>query len=374
MGGGGAAGEEETPEVTRGTGLRKRIGAPKGRGAIHQQPPKATRPQGAQLSVRARVRRRRPVSVWLGCLPHRYLRDVGISIFQAPWDKILHSTEIIAASHQVFAQRIEQDVEGALRAFQTKREMLNMQTISANLHTMAKELEEAQEKSDKLTKKGGKANTQKVELAAAKLESATGQWESQAPFIFETLQALDEQRINHLRDVLTQYLTHEVDQASRSQASAEQALNTMLEINTGKEIEDFATRTVFGKPRLEKRTSHAVSRQPSVVASSSLAPPPSSVLGHEDDVSDTSGPREGQPGQWAQILLRAVPRPHSQCYLTDRPSRISTAESNRHHARPASTEPSSGLWTNIGETKEPRHVHAKHCKQPWSIIAESLIS
>ncbi|KAK2070545.1 hypothetical protein P8C59_005030 [Phyllachora maydis] len=185
-----------------------------------------------------------------------------LGIFQAPWDKILHSTEIIAASHQVFAQRIEQDVEGALRAFQTKREMLNMQTISANLHTMAKELEEAQEKSDKLTKKGGKANTQKVELAAAKLESATGQWESQAPFIFETLQALDEQRINHLRDVLTQYLTHEVDQASRSQASAEQALNTMLEINTGKEIEDFATRTVFGKPRLEKRTSHAVSRQP----------------------------------------------------------------------------------------------------------------
>ena len=93
--------------------------------------------------------------------------------------------------------------------------MQNMQTIGANLVTMAKELDDAAEKADKLTKKGGKANTHTVDMATARLDSANQQWESQSPFIFETLQALDEQRVNHLRDVLTQFETHEVDQATQ---------------------------------------------------------------------------------------------------------------------------------------------------------------
>lgn len=212
------------------------------------------------------------------------------SVFTAPWDKILQSTDAIAASHQLFAQRVEKDVEQSLRNFQNRKEMQNIQTISLNLQTMSKELEEATEKSEKLTRKGGKANTQKVEQASARLESATGQWESQAPFIFETLQALDEQRINHIRDVLTQYGTHEVDQSSRTQKAAEEVLNTMLEINTAQEIQGFAQRTTAGKPRLERKST---TRQSSIAGSGNLAPP--SVTGHEDDVSDHSIPREGHP-------------------------------------------------------------------------------
>lgn len=211
-----------------------------------------------------------------------------LGVFTAPWDKILQSTDAIAASHQLFAQRIDKDVEAALRGFHTKKEMQNMQTISANLVTMAKELDDAAEKSEKLTRKGGKANSHKVDLAASRLESASQQWESQAPFIFETLQALDEQRINHLRDVLTQFETHEVDQATRTQASAEEVLNTILEVNTSQEIQNFVQRSVAGKPKVERKP---LTRQSSIVASSNLAPP--SVTGHEDDVSDHSIHREG---------------------------------------------------------------------------------
>lgn len=218
-------------------------------------------------------------------------RVVRPSVFQSPWDKILHSVDAIAASHHLFAQRIEKDVEHALRGFQNKREMQNMQTIGANLQTMARELDEAQDKSDKLTKKGGKANAQKVDQATSRLESATQQWESQAPFIFETLQALDEQRVNHLRDVLTQLETHEVDQAARTQAAAEEVLNTMLEVNTSQEVQNFVQRTTAGKPKLERRTP-AATRQNSVVAPSALSPP--TTAGHEDDVSDHSGTRDGQ--------------------------------------------------------------------------------
>lgn len=205
------------------------------------------------------------------------------SIFQAPWDKILQSTDGIAASHQLFAQRIDKDVERPLREFQTKKEMQNIQTISSNLQTMAKELDDATEKSEKLSKKGSRANAQKVDQAASRLEAATHQWESQAPFVFETLQALDEQRINHLRDVLTQFETHEVDQATRTQAAAEEVLNTMLEMNTAQEIQNFAQRTVAGKPKVERKST---TRQSSTSAASPARP----STGHEDNASEHSQP------------------------------------------------------------------------------------
>ena len=169
-----------------------------------------------------------------------------------------------------------------------------MNNISGNLQVMAKELEDAQDKSEKLNKKGGKANAQKVETANAKLESAAQQWESQAPFIFETLQALDEQRINHLRDVLTQYETHEVDQATRAQATAEETLNIMLEINTQQEIQTWASRMSAGRPKLERRV--PPTRQSSVVAASTLAPP--SITQPEDDTSEPSLRNEPHQGRW----------------------------------------------------------------------------
>jgi hypothetical protein len=139
-----------------------------------------------------------------------------------------------------------------------------------------------------LSKKGARANAQKVDQAAARLESATQQWESQAPFIFETLQALDEQRINHLRDVLTQFETHEVDQATRAQAAAEEVLNVMLEVNTAQEIQNFVQRTTAGKPKVERRST---SRQQTPVGPSAASP---SVTG--DDISEHSAHRDNPPG------------------------------------------------------------------------------
>jgi hypothetical protein len=216
------------------------------------------------------------------------LTEAANRVFQAPWDKILQSVDGIAASHQLFSQRIEKDVEQPLRNFQNRKDMQNIHTMSANLQSMAKELDEATEKSERLSKKGGKANVQKVDMAAARLESANSQWESQAPFIFETLQALDEQRINHLRDVLTQLETHEIDQATRTQSAAEDVLNVMLEVDTSREVQNFVQRTTSGKPRVERKST---SRQPAPVTPS--VPPPSAT---GDDVSEHSGHRENPPG------------------------------------------------------------------------------
>jgi F-BAR domain only protein len=214
------------------------------------------------------------------------------SVFQAPWDKILQSVDAAAHSHHLFSTRLEKDVELPLRAFAQRKEMQNMHTITANLTAMARDLEDAQEKSDKLSKKGGKANVQKLDAATSRLDSATQQWESQAPFIYETLQALDEQRVNQLRDLLTQYQTHESDRAQGQQLTAEETIAVMLEISTTQEIEGFVQKSVAGKPKLEKRVSTRQSS--SLGASTTLAPPSTGT--HDDDTSDHSGQNDGRPG------------------------------------------------------------------------------
>lgn len=179
--------------------------------------------------------------------------------------------------------------------FESKKEMQNIQTIQGNLQKVARELEEAQEKSDKLTKKGGKASAQKVDMAASKLESATNQWQSQAPFVFESLQALDESRMNQLRDCLTQYGTFEGEQAQKLQVDTENVLNSLLDYNTANEIQHFTSKVTAGRPKLEKRAT--TTRQSSSTGGANtpgVAQQNLNVL-TEDDRSDYSGPKEGPP-------------------------------------------------------------------------------
>ncbi|KAI9809457.1 MAG: hypothetical protein M1827_006837 [Pycnora praestabilis] len=167
-----------------------------------------------------------------------------LGVFATPWQRIVSSTDSLAQSHSILAQKIEMDVERPLRDFGTKnREMQAISTMQGNLAAMAKEIESAQKKSDKLKDKGGKAAAGKVATATSDVESATSQWESQAPFVFEKLQAVDESRLNHLRDVLTQFQTHEVDQVERNRVTAEDCLNALLNVETADEIFTFAART-----------------------------------------------------------------------------------------------------------------------------------
>ncbi|KAI0199213.1 Muniscin C-terminal mu homology domain-containing protein [Astrocystis sublimbata] len=218
--------------------------------------------------------------------------------FQAQWDRILQSVESVATSHHTFAAHIEKEVETPLRMFETRREMQNLQTIQGNLQKVARELEEAQDKSDKLSRKGGKASAQKVDMAASKLESANNQWKSQAPFVFENLQALDESRMNQLRDCLTQYGTFEGEQAQKMQADTETVLNSLLDYNTNNEIQHFASKATAGRPKLEKRTTTArqsTSAGGTATPSPIGAVPPSLNMPTEDDRSDHSVPKEGPP-------------------------------------------------------------------------------
>ena len=214
---------------------------------------------------------------WLLLIFHR--------IFQSPWQSIVSSTQSLADSHSVLAQRIELDVEQPLREYQTKnREMQAMSTIQGNLAALAKESEDAQKKSEKLKSKGGKAAANKVSNATSDVENTSQQWDSQAPFVFEQLQALDENRINHLRDVLTQLQTHEVDQVERNRVTAESCLNILLNVKTEEEISTFVARTSGRQSNLIRQLSRTAT--PSFVAPST--PSRSVDEGRSDRVPTTS--------------------------------------------------------------------------------------
>ncbi|KAL7928286.1 Muniscin C-terminal mu homology domain-containing protein [Trichoderma chlorosporum] len=177
-----------------------------------------------------------------------------LGVFQLPWSRIIESIDRIAQSHQLFADRLGNDVEQPLRGFPQRQDVQGMTNISNNLTVMARELDEARDRSEKLTKKGGKASTQKVDAASSKLESATQQWESQSPFIFETLQVLDESRVNLLRDLLTQFQTHESDRAQRDSDIAVETLAMMLDISTEREVQSFVQKVTAGKAQPPPRT------------------------------------------------------------------------------------------------------------------------
>lgn len=185
----------------------------------------------------------------------------------------MSATGAVAGSHEHLARKIESDVERPLRDFYaTDREVQAMGNMSGNLTAMAKELDAARKKSEKLRAKGAKAKPSEVGEAAQEEQNAELQWDSQAPFVYEKLQAVDESRLNHLRDALTQFETHEIDQIERSRVTAEETLNVLLTIETADEIQTWSLRLRSGDiPQTSRKMSN-----PPVPASPArnLAPPP----------------------------------------------------------------------------------------------------
>ncbi|KAL9124833.1 MAG: hypothetical protein Q9217_005885 [Psora testacea] len=172
-----------------------------------------------------------------------------LGIFRTPWQSIINSMEALAQSHSILAQKIEADVERPLKEYQSRnREMQAISSIQGNLYAVARDLDNAQKKVAKLNTSNSSAN--KVANATSDMEAANQQWESQAPYVFEQLQALDESRVNHLRDVLTQLETHEVDQVERNRTTAETCLNAILNINSQEEISAFVARQTANVPTM----------------------------------------------------------------------------------------------------------------------------
>lgn len=217
----------------------------------------------------------------------------GSRIFQLPWNRITSATEALAASHEVLASKIEEDVERPLRDYGSRnRDLSSMHSVHSDLVNLAKGLEVAQKKLEKAKEKGPKG-ADKVAVAVTSVTEATQQWESRAPFVFEQLQAIDESRLNHLRDVLTQLQTHEVDQIERSRETAESCLNVLLNVQTEDEIKTFAAKLNGGRePVLTRNSSLAAAPViPAPAPSEPDLPPPPRF---QDDAASQHSNRSGR--------------------------------------------------------------------------------
>lgn len=173
-----------------------------------------------------------------------------------------------------------------------------MPTVQADLTNLAKGLEAAHKKLEKAREKGSKG-ADKVAAASSAVNEATQQWSSRAPFVFEQLQAIDESRLNHLRDVLTQLQTHEVDQIERSRETAENCLNALLNVQTEDEIKTFAARLNGGRePTTRRASTSAAAPAPAPAPSTPVPnravtelPPPPPI---QDDAASQYSSRSGR--------------------------------------------------------------------------------
>ena len=205
-----------------------------------------------------------------------------------PWDALKDAAGTMADSHSTLASKIGADAETPLRDFGTNnREMQAMTTIQGNLASMARDVDRAQQKIDRLVGKGDKAETNKVASATSELDNANGQWESQAPFVFENLQAVDESRLNLLRDALTQIQTHEVDLVTRTQSGAEHCLNVLLSMQTEDEIKTFTLKAAQGRPRAERPHRPSVPTPSRAAPSSGLQTPAAAPAEDESQRSES---------------------------------------------------------------------------------------
>jgi hypothetical protein len=236
----------------------------------------------------------------------------GTSIFQIPWQRIINATESLAVSHETLATKIEEDVERPLREFSKEnRDMQSMPGIQTSLAGLAKNVENAQKKVDKARAKGVKG-AEKLAIEIANAEEVHQQWDSRAPFVFEQLQSADESRLNHLRDVLTQLETHEVDQVERAREAAESCLNVLLNVQTADEIKTFATKMAGTRvpttPVISRRQTERAETpiahdqgpertQPSPIEPQLFAPPAEAPLPSTPHVQDDAASQRSEPSE-----------------------------------------------------------------------------
>ncbi|KAL4779472.1 Muniscin C-terminal mu homology domain-containing protein [Aspergillus varians] len=209
-------------------------------------------------------------------LSHRPQLDnaAALGIFQIPWQRIINSVETVATSHETFAQKIDEDVERPLREYSSKnKELASMPGVQNDLTSLAKNFEGSHKKVEKAKEKGPKG-ADRLASAMTAAQEVSQQWDSRAPFVFEQLQAADEGRLNHLRDVLTQLETHESDQIERCRQAAESCLNVLLNVETADEIKTFAAKINGGRPVAPLRQLTSPTPTASPTPEPPLPPPP----------------------------------------------------------------------------------------------------
>jgi F-BAR domain only protein len=156
-----------------------------------------------------------------------------------------------------------------------------------SIQKIVKDMDNANKKAEKLRDRSGKVNVDKVATAASSVEDARVQWDSQAPFVFESLQEVDEVRLDHLRGCLTQFQTYSSEVNTAVSSAAEESLNALLNWQTAVEIQHFTLKAPTSLSMLRERRKSQPPPPVSIQPPNSLSPP----LPHDDVLSQRSNSR-----------------------------------------------------------------------------------
>ncbi|OLL22803.1 Cytoskeletal protein syp1 [Neolecta irregularis DAH-3] len=186
--------------------------------------------------------------------------------FNAIWQRILETTIELGASHSTFASKLAEEIEFTLLAFEAHDEDWHgMRHVESNIASLAKYVELAEGKVEKVKKKG-KALPTKVEQVLESMSIVRGQWETEAPFVFERFQAIDERRLEFIKDIYHKYENLEIEQAKRKTEISDGVLLDIGNLSVKSEIDNYVQRslllgdpTAAAKPRLGSNSSFVAS-------------------------------------------------------------------------------------------------------------------
>lgn len=193
-------------------------------------------------------------------------------LFEAVWMTILSSTRDNSKAASSFAHKIHHDVEQPLRHFSSQPQWEDMKTLHRELETLAHTY---QSNDDKLRKKNKHPD-----------DETRAQWESQAPYLLEQSEIIDESRLGYLKNSLTTFGTIEADYSDKSLKISEKILNNVLSFEPLDELAAFAAQVSKGD-ELQNANHTFVAPHGSNRATSVSESLRNSITNHSDGFSDT---------------------------------------------------------------------------------------
>ncbi|CCH42470.1 Suppressor of profilin deletion [Wickerhamomyces ciferrii] len=154
------------------------------------------------------------------------------------WGQVISEIKDEVATNYRLGQVIDRDVISPLSQYTSKdKRWGEIRGLHAKLSEVAQTIEFNQ---DKVEKYQHSKNPEKIAKYESALQSANQTWDSEAPFVFESFECTDFDRLSFLRDSLLRFQTAYSDALNKTSQSNEKALETILNFNPETEISRFA--------------------------------------------------------------------------------------------------------------------------------------
>ncbi|RHZ71114.1 hypothetical protein Glove_262g43 [Diversispora epigaea] len=174
--------------------------------------------------------------------------------FTSIWDTLFDELIETATLHSFYVTKISDEIETPLREMTiADQKWTQLKQEETNLSKLAKEYEERvskvnrfKTKKEKLSGKRAETSENKLIEAQKALEQIKAEWNSEWPKYLERSQEVDFMRWVHLKEILTNFETMQVESYQKRIEISEKNLSTIMEFNVQNEISDFCSKAIEG--------------------------------------------------------------------------------------------------------------------------------